>query len=197
VWRPRELAAVIETEIKLRWNGDASSAHQRVESLGYSASGARLLEADQLFDRESGELSRSSQALRLRSSGGKATATYKGPPETGPYKSREEIEFDVNDAEAFETVLSRLGYQRAFRYEKFRTKYSAGEGLITVDETPMGIFLELEGPGYWIDETATRLGFNRKQFLTASYAGIYREFRAAHPEAPKDMVFLDGEVVKH
>ena len=65
----------------------------------------------------------------------------------------------------FETVLSRLGYQRAFRYEKFRTKYSAGEGLITVDETPVGIFLELEGPGYWIDETATRLGSGRDRYL--------------------------------
>jgi adenylate cyclase class 2 len=181
---------VIETEIKLRWTGDAASAHKHVEALGDSAFGPRLLEADQLFDRESGELSRGAQALRLRISGGIATATYKGPPEAGPYKSREEIEFDVSDAEAFQTVLSRLGYQRAFRYEKFRTKYSAGEGLITVDETPVGIFLELEGPGYWIDETAARLGFSRDQYLTMSYAAIYREFRANHPDAPKDMVFV-------
>src|SRR5665213_1713060 len=175
--------AVIETEIKLRWTGDAASAHHHLESLGYSASGPRLLEADQLFDRESGELSRGAEALRLRISGGRATATYKGPPDAGPYKSREEIEFDVSDAEAFQTVLSRLGYQRAFRYEKFRTKYSAGEGLITVDETPVGIFLELEGPGYWIDETAARLGFGRDRYLTMSYAAIYREFRAAHADA--------------
>jgi adenylate cyclase, class 2 len=181
---------VIETEIKLRWTGDANSAYKHIEALGCSASGPRLLEADQLFDRESGELSRGGQALRLRISGGKATATYKGPPQAGPYKSREEIEFDVSDAETFETVLSRLGYQRVFRYEKFRTKYSAGAGLITVDETPVGIFLELEGPEYWIDETAQRLGFARDHYLTASYAAIYREFRATHADAPQDMVFV-------
>jgi adenylate cyclase class 2 len=187
----RRRIAVLETEIKLRWTGDAASAYHRLETLGYSPSGPRLLEADQLFDRESGDLSRGAQTLRLRKSGGRATATYKGPPKAGPYKSREEIEFDVSDAEAFETVLARLGYQRAFRYEKFRTKYSAGEGLITVDETPVGNFLELEGPGYWIDETATRLGFSRDQYSTASYAAIYREFRSAHADAPKDMVFAD------
>jgi len=191
------LRAVIETEIKLRWDGDANSAHRHIEALGYSVSGPRLLEADQLFDRESGELFRAGQALRLRISGGNATATYKGPAKAGPYKSREEIEFDVSDAEAFETVLSRLAYQRVFRYEKFRTKYSAGAGLITVDETPVGVFLELEGPEYWIDETATRLGFIRDQYLTASYASIYRDYRAAHADAPADMVFASASGVKH
>jgi len=190
--RAADAEHVIETEIKLRWNGDAASAHKHLESLGFSPSGPRLLEADQLFDRESGDLSRSGQALRLRVSGGRATATYKGPPQAGPYKRREEIEFNVDDAAAFETVLSRLGYQRSFRYEKFRTKYSAGEGLITVDETPVGIFLELEGPEYWIDETAKLLGFARDQYLTASYASLYREFRETHADAPRDMVFVDG-----
>jgi adenylate cyclase class 2 len=203
---------MIETEIKLRWPGDAASARAHIEAQGYIASGPRLLEADQLFDRvsgdrtladpEAGELRASGRVLRLRISGGKATVTYKGPvatqPEAGPYKSREEIEFDVDDPVAFELVLSRLGYQRGFRYEKFRTKFAMPDelaprhdgGIVTLDETPIAIFMELEGPEYWIDAAAQRLGFARDRFLSASYAALYREFLETHPHAPTDMVFL-------
>jgi adenylate cyclase class 2 len=191
----RDLKPVTETEIKLRWPGDADSARAHIEARGYTAA-PRLLEADQLFDLASEELRSNRQVLRLRISDGKATITYKGPPASGPYKSREEIEFDVDNPHAFETVLSRLGYQRAFRYEKFRTKFRADEGIIALDETPMGIFIELEGPEYWIDATAERLGFTREQFSTSSYAALYGEFREAHADAPVDMVFVGGSLGK-
>ena len=200
---------VTETEIKLRWDGSAASARAHIEAHGYRAVGPRTLEADQLFDRASGELRRAGQILRLRTSGGKSTATFKGPAEAGPYKSREEIEFDVGDAAAFEEVLARLGYQRAFRYEKYRTKFAAGrqegqgsaegergegpageQGIVTLDETPIGVFMELEGLKSWIDATAKHLGFGRDSYLTASYAALYGAHKAAHPEAPADMVFV-------
>jgi len=184
---------VIETEIKLRWDGDADSARDHIEAHGYRAVGPRTLEADQLFDRASAELRRSGQILRLRIAGVRSTATYKGPADAGagPYKSREEIEFDVTDATAFEEVLARLGYQRAFRYEKYRTKFAGGEGIVTLDETPIGIFIELEGPKYWIDAVAGGLGFGRVKYVTASYAALYGEYKAAHAEAPADMIFAN------
>ena len=198
-----------ETEIKVRWDGDAISALAHIQACGYRASGPRLLESDQLFDRAAGELRQGGQALRLRISGGKATVTYKGPVAEGPYKSREEIEFDVSDPHAFELVLARLWYQRLFRYEKFRTKFAEGDGHpsspglagnqvgeITLDETPIGIFMELEGPGYWIDAAADGLGFSRGTFLTASYAALYSEYRKKHEDAPADMIFPDGEFTR-
>lgn len=198
---------MIETEIKLRWPGDAATARTHIEAQGYNAFGPRLLESDQLFDRDAGEsggmgeLRAKGQVLRLRNSGGQATVTYKGPvnPGTGPYKSREEIEFVVDDPGAFELVLSRLGYRRGFRYEKFRTKFGDarngqahenGAGIVTLDETPMGVFIELEGPEQWINAAAQRLGFAREQFLSMSYAALYNEYRTSKPSLPRDMVFL-------
>ena len=160
--------------------------------------GPRLLEADQLFDRPDGELRQSGQLVRLRISGEKATVTYKGRVHEGPYKSREEIEFAVSDPRALELVLERLGYQRIFRYEKFRTKFRAREesadqqGEVTLDETPIGIFMELEGPGYWIEAAAKDLGFPREKFLTASYAALYLAHRKTHQAAPSDMVFAEN-----
>jgi len=125
----------------------------------------------------------------------RATVTYKGPGMSARYKSREEIEFDVSDANAFFQVLDRLGYVPRFFYQKFRTKFgAAGEpGMITLDETPIGVFLELEGPEYWIDATATRFGVPPSAYLTASYASLYREYRLQHGGTPVNMVFKNEQ----
>ncbi len=189
-----------ETEVKLPWGGDAQEARALIEERGYAVSSPRTLESDQLFDLPSATLRQSDRILRLRktvSPEGEARAmvTYKGPATRDNYKSREEIEFDVSDSDTFTLVLHRLGYQPTFRYEKYRTQLrAAGEpGLITIDETPIGIYLELEGPQDWIDSTAARLDLPKAQFLTISYAGLYRDYREQHPEASTDMTFdLNG-----
>jgi len=182
---------VTETEIKLLWEGSAEEARGLIERQGYSLSSPRALEADQLFDLSSGALRQSDQILRLRKTsspeaGQRAMVTYKGCATREVYKSREEIEFDVSDPDTFALVLERLGYHPDFRYEKYRTKFKAyGEpGLIAMDETPIGVYLELEGPRAWIDSTAAHLGFPAERFSTASYAGLYREHLEGHPDAP-------------
>lgn len=186
-----------ETEIKLRWNGAAQEARDLIERHGYGVSSPRTLESDQLFDLESAALQQSDRILRLRKTTStegtkRAMVTYKGPATRDGYKSREEIEFDVSDPDTFTLVLHRLGYQPVFRYEKFRTQLRADDepGLITIDETPIGVYLEVEGPPDWIDSTAARLGLPAAQFLTLSYAALYREYWEQHPEAPADMTFV-------
>jgi adenylate cyclase class 2 len=182
-----------ETEIKLRFEEGPRAARTLLERLGYPESEPRTLESDQIFDRD-GELKGSDRLLRLRRNGGRATITYKGPGAPGRHKSREEIEFDVSEPDACELALLRLGYQPGFRYEKYRTKFAAaGEpGLITIDETPMGVFLELEGEPDWIDRTAARIGHPPEKYLTSSYAALYREYRLQHPSAPQNMTFPQG-----
>jgi len=187
---------MVETEIKLKWAGSAADACAHIESQGYKVIEPRTLESDQLFDRASGELKGNDQILRLRRAGpkepgGKATVTYKGPASRERYKSREEIEFQVSDGDACAHMLERLGYLPGFRYEKYRTKFAtAGEpGIITLDETPIGVFLELEGAKYWIDHTAGRLGFALSAYSTASYAALYSDFRRENKEFPPDMIF--------
>jgi adenylate cyclase, class 2 len=191
---------VTETEIKLLWQGSAEEARALIERHGYALLSPRTLESDQLFDLRSSALRQSDQILRLRRTssaeeGQHAVVTYKGCASREIYKSREEIEFDVSDPDAFTLVLERLGYHPGFRYEKYRTKFKAyGEpGLIAIDETPIGVYLELEGPRAWIDSTAAHLGFPAERFSTASYAGLYREHLKGHPDAPPNMTFGIGE----
>ena len=183
------ITMAVETEVKIRFAGDAEQARRLIESRGYAVTAPRILESDQLFDRPDSQLKNSDQLLRLRRSGPRATVTYKGPGTRERYKSREEIEFDVSDPDAFELVLHRLGYTPGFRYEKYRTKFAAGLGVLTIDETPIGVFLELEGPTDWIDQTAHRLGLSPAEYCTSSYASLYREYLRSNEGAPEDMVF--------
>jgi adenylate cyclase class 2 len=182
----------VETEIKLSLPRGAEHATALLEQHGYHATGPRQLETDQTFDLPTNELRQSGRLLRLRSRDGRWTVTYKGPAAAGDrHKSREEIETDISDGAAFAQILAGLGYQASFAYEKFRTTFQAAgeEGIVTLDETPIGDFLELEGPGYWIDETAVRLGFESADYVTSSYAALYEEYRRTHATVPRDMKF--------
>jgi len=194
---------MIETEVKIRFAPGAAAARNLIERQGYVIIEPRTLESDRVFDRSPdrspdrglAELKSADQLLRLRRAGSLSTVTYKGPADRRRYKSREEIEFDVSDPDAFELVLARLGYTPRFRYEKFRTKFALPPepGLITIDETPIGVFFELEGEASWIDRTAARLGFSANEYCTASYASLYREYLLLHEEAPADMVFNSSD----
>lgn len=177
-----------EIEIKLRVRDGVLA---QIDALGYQVRTPRELEADQLYDR-AGELRSTGQALRLRTRGERCTLTYKGPATRAPHKSREEIELDVTDGAAFEIVLERLGYSPTFRYEKYRTTFCApGQpGIITIDETPAGTFLELEGPADWIDITALKLGYPPAEYITESYASLWRKHCESNPNAvPSAMLF--------
>lgn len=180
----------VENEIKLHLPNGPEHARALLKQHGFHAIVPRQLETNQTFDLPTNELRRSDRLLRLRSAGGRWTVTYKGPADSATYKSRQEIEADVSDGPAFAQILEALGYQPSFAYEKFRTTFTAsGEGIVTLDETPIGDFLELEGPGYWIDQTAARLGFGPEDYVTSSYAALYEEHRRTHEAVPRDMKF--------
>jgi adenylate cyclase class 2 len=182
----------VETEIKLRWPGDGARLRAVLEARGYAEVSPRELEIDQLFDLPDQTLRHSRQLLRVRRRGTECTLTYKGPPQAGAYKSREEIETTLSDGAAFEAILTALGYVPTFRYEKYRTKFRSTRepaGLITLDETPIGNFVELEGAEYWIDDTAKYLGYTPEQYVTSSYAQLYHDHLAVNPGAPSNMTF--------
>jgi adenylate cyclase class 2 len=181
-----------ETEVKIPFPAGPQNAHTLIVSKGFEILETRILESDQIFDLQGSPLKAADQLLRLRRSGPRATVTYKGPAQRSPHKSREEIEFDVTDPSHFELVLLRLGYSPRFRYEKYRTKFAAPSdagGLVTIDETPIGVFLELEGSPDWIDRTAALLGFSPSDYSTASYHALYREYLCTHEGDPGNMVF--------
>ena len=184
-----------EIEIKLRI-ASAPAMREALEHDGYTVHHAREKEVNLVFDSPAVRLIEHGQLLRLRRIGARTILTYKGPAENTKHKSREEIELALDDGHDLETILDRLGFSPIFRYEKFRAEYKrpGEEGIVTVDETPIGDFIELEGPPAWIDETAHQLGFRDSDYITLSYGALYQRHRETSPGAPRDMVFLPPSI---
>jgi adenylate cyclase, class 2 len=137
--------------------------------------------------------------------------TFKSPPEElamgnvvasrdSRHKVREEIETELIDGATVQRIFEGLGLRGWFRYEKYRTTYvlPARQGwakglLIEVDETPIGTFVELEGPGAAIDRAAKELGFSEREYVVKNYLVLYLEECKRKGEQPANMLFGGGE----
>jgi adenylate cyclase class 2 len=184
-------AAEIELKFPVQ---DVQALLSRVESLGLCLQTARTFEANTLYDTPERELRAKKQILRLRNYGGTCTLTHKrkGTEADSKYKTRIETETELEDGEAMAEVFSQLGYSPVFRYEKFRTEWaSAGGGHLVLDETPIGVWAELEGQPAWIDETLERLGIDSAQCLTSSYGTLFLDWKQRTSSSVENMTFAE------
>jgi adenylate cyclase, class 2 len=179
-----------ETEIKLRVSGAAAS-RILLRAAGFRVWKRRVFESNTILDTPGRSLRADSCLLRIRRAGKTSTLTFKGPPITAKHKSREEREMQIDQPDEMSAILERLGFAPVFRYEKYRTEFKrpGNSGIATVDETPIGVFMELEGSPTWIDRTARRLGFHENDYITASYGRLYLEWCAGRGVEPAHMVF--------
>jgi adenylate cyclase, class 2 len=188
-----EAGAQRENEIKLAIAG-ARAGRALLRRAGFRVSTPRVLETNTVFDTPELLLRRAKRLLRVRQAGKRATVTYKGPPDASRHKSREEIETAVADAGAMAAIARKVGFEPVFRYEKYRTEYKREPGgVATLDETPIGIYIELEGPPEWVDAVTAELGFAPADQITASYGALYREWCERQGVTPGYMVFQAAE----
>ncbi len=189
-----------ETEIKLPVLR-LSAIRRRLRALGFRVLVRRRFESNQLFDFPDKRLRKNRSVLRLRFVGGECLVTFKGPPlDSRHHKVRSEMETPLADGKAARGILLGLGFCETFRYDKFRTTYARrrdrlgdSRPLAELDETPIGNFLELEGPAAWIDAVAADLGYDRCDFVTASYAALYFEDCRRKRRRPGNMTFGKGK----
>ena len=118
----------------------------------------------------------------------------------GPYKVRDEIEVEVAESENLARIFEGLGMSGWFRYEKYRTTFrlpaskSWAKGLlIELDETPIGTFVELEGPAAAIDRGAEELGYSKRDYVLKNYLRLYMEECRRKGEEPRHMLFPNWE----
>ena len=196
-----------ETEVKIRI-ADVKGIQKQLRKIGFRLRHPRSLEDNTLFDTPDRKLRKVRSILRLRHYGRRWLLTYKGTPAPDHfYKSRAEMETEIENPQAARSIFEALGLQPVFRYQKYRRYYALDErksrggnlreagmrkaatGEITLDETPIGNFLELEGSRQWIDRVSRQLGYSRQDYITASYGALYLEECRKKNIPPGDMVF--------
>lgn len=182
-----------ETEIKLALSSTAS-LRRRLRQLRFRLWQRRSFERNTLFDTARHTLRRRGCMLRLRSVNGRHWLTFKGPADRlRRYKVRTEFEAELSDAPAAQEILTGLGFRPVFRYEKFRTVYAGrgrwrgGEAML--DETPIGVFVELEGSRRWIRRLAQALGAGPRAFITKAYAALYADWCRRRHRPLGNMIF--------
>jgi len=178
-----------EVEIKLRV-ADLAEADARLVRAGAQLAHPREFEDNQLYDFPDFSLKTRGAMLRLRIQERGSILTYKEAPrvEAGA-KVRDEMEVSVSSGETAEAILSKLGMRPLFRYQKYRAVYTYSDLMVTVDETPIGNFLELEGPKTLIDEMAGKLGYKASDYIVKSYLALHQEYLKARGLPLKDMLF--------
>jgi adenylate cyclase class 2 len=180
---------VIECELKIPVE-DLDEIRRRLATTEAEQLNVAQHEVNVLFDTPSGRLATSGQVLRVRRVGDRNLLTFKGPAAfSGTVKQRREIELEISSSERITELLNALGYEPAMRYEKFRESWRLGGVRVELDHTPMGDFVELEGPTGSLEATAEGLGLDPARAVMKSYIGLWRDHRRRHPGLGRDMVF--------
>jgi len=182
------MASPKEIEIKFRVS-ELPALRRRLRATGFRQLTPRTLESNTLYDLPGEPLRRRGELLRLRKYGKKSVLTHKAKGRAARHKTRIETETQVADGTKMEQILLALGYRPTFRYEKFRAEWSDGQGHVVLDETPIGIFAEIEGPSRWIDETAKKLGVQTGEYITNTYAGLFFVWKRRTRSPAKEMTF--------
>lgn len=180
----------IEREVKLRF-ASAEDARAAVLAAGAEPLLGRRLQEDTLFDTPDDQLRDRRSALRLRRENGKSRVTYKGPVQPDAMKVREEVETVVADGDVIQRVFEELGLRVWFRYQKYREEFSHQDVIVAIDETPVGVFVELEGSEQGIAEMTAALGRTPSDYILQSYYCLFTQHRARVGQSADDMVFCD------
>jgi adenylate cyclase, class 2 len=180
----------LEREIKLRF-ASAEEARAAVIAAGCTPRMGRRLQADALLDTEDEQLRRRRCVLRVRDENGKSRLTFKGPVQPSIMKLREEFETLVGDGEVLLRIFEELGLHIWFRYEKYREEFSHDDVIVAIDETPVGVFVEIEGGEQGIEATAAALGRSQADYILDSYRSLFLQHRETYGLTLSDMVFDD------
>jgi adenylate cyclase class 2 len=178
----------LEREIKLRF-ASVDEARAAVLATGATPLLGRRLQEDSLLDTESEDLRRRRCVLRVRVENGKSRITFKGPVQPSAMKLREELETVVGDGEILLRVFQELGLHVWFRYEKYREEFAHEDVIVAIDETPVGVFVEIEGSENGITAMAAALGRSHADYISDSYRALFLRFREELGLVGHDMLF--------
>lgn len=190
--RATSMATSLEAEVKL-----ACDDLDRVLSAGFELEilEPRHFEDNWLLDSPDKTLLTQGKALRIRFAQDKGWVTFKGAvlEPNSVVKVREEIEFTTTDPDLAISLFERLGFKRAFRYQKYRTVYQVavdGHDLkVVFDETPIGNFIEIEGNESTVRRVFEASGFSMGDLVRESYPELQAKRCKDRGVPLEDMIF--------
>lgn len=165
-----------ETEVKL-YVPHLEWVQVQLDRAGAKLTAPRVYERNVRYENADQTLTQDGIVVRLRQDT-RVRLTYKeGGSAKDGIVSRTEVEVEVGDFDAMQTILGKLGYHPHMVYEKYRTTYEHGEAEIVLDEMPYGSFVEIEGEAEAIEPIIERLGLGEAPRLDGSYTVLFERVK--------------------
>jgi adenylate cyclase class 2 len=159
----------VEIEAKMRAD-EPEQLRRRLRATGAVDSGD-LLEINRFFDTPQRALLAQDSGLRIRTTlsmwqkNPRHVITFKGPRLSGELKRRDEIEFEVSDADHAAALLARLGYEPGLAFEKRRQVWTLEDCEVVI--------VEIEGPSdHAVQRVRRRLGLEESPLVSDSYVAL-------------------------
>jgi adenylate cyclase class 2 len=180
---------MVETEVKFLIR-DPEAVTRKLIGMGAICTQPEVHELNLRFDTPDGSMTSRYHVLRLRKDT-RARLTFKGQAyQLGGVSARKEIEVEVSDFDAAQALLEALGYEVSMIYEKQRETYHLEDIEVVIDHTPLGNFVELEGPDPTnIKRLSDALSFDWDARSLFSYAVIFERVKIALGLTFRDMTF--------
>ncbi len=159
--------------------GDLLPIAEAVRLAGAESRGTTL-QHDIYYSDPNGKLLKTGCGLRIRQQSGdtnRTILTFKGPVSKGPYKTRPEIEVEIDNRESMQQLMEGLGYKVVIEIRKHRQSWMLDDCEVCLDEVEgLGRFVEVEGPGdEAITRTLQRIGLGDYVHINRGYASMMME----------------------
>ncbi len=166
-----------EIELKVVFK-DFKDLKKKLKHLKAKKVNPKTFEKNIIYDHKDINLKRKGVLLRLRKFGKKNILTLKKASKGKEgFKVREEINLDVESFEKTENFLKSLGFFKTFSYEKWRENYSYKGLIISLDETKVGNFMEVEGEYKDIWDFLKEIGVSKEKTLTLTYMDLFKSLK--------------------
>lgn len=144
------------------------------------------------FDTPNMDLEKRGVFLRVRS-GSKNTITMKEKfGEDKNIRSRKETEFEIGDVNQMAYILEKLGFTFIRIMEKYRINLQYKGAILSIDEMPFGMFLEIEGVEEVVGQISSELGYLESDKILETYWGLFEEYKKENNLTGDNIVFPEN-----
>lgn len=143
------------------------------------------------YDTPDQNLAKSGLFLRLRSGFRNVITLKEKKQKDKKYKVRVETELEIGDLKNMSYILKRTGLSHIKIMEKYRINFKYKHTILSLDELPFGIFLEIEGPIAKIKSVMKDFGFDSGEVILDTYWALFIKTKQKHSKSD-DIIFPPG-----
>jgi adenylate cyclase, class 2 len=187
--------AFVESEIKL-YVPDLSVVIMRLGALDAVCTVSRVFERNVRYENNERTFTQDGIVLRLRQDD-RNRLTYKASAiqDDAGVSTRFEAETVIDDFEAMDMILRKLGFTPYIIYEKYRTTYHYGDVEVVLDEMPYGNFVEIEGQPPHIMAAMDTLQLTEAPRMDVNYLGLLDRVKSYLKRDIPNLTFANFEAL--